>query len=68
MGDLHVEPEGGGAHGQVGRPPSGPTDLAFWPVGRFLGPLVNGTGTGFYCFGFLLWWALLIHVLTRVAS
>ena len=35
MGDLHVEPEGGGAHGQVGRPawsaepPVGPPTLHF---------------------------------------
>ena len=52
----------------VGRTPSGPTDLALWSVGHFLGPLVNGTGFGFCCFGLLLWWALLTHVLTHVAS
>ena len=67
MGDLHVEPEGGGAHRLVGRPSSGPTNLPFWFVGFFLSPLVNGTGIGFWCVGFLLVGPL-IHVLTRVAS
>ena len=41
MGDLHVEPEGSGAHEQVDRPawsaelPVGPTDLS-WTCGESL--------------------------------
>ena len=38
----------------VGRLPGGPTDLPFWSVGYILGPLVIGTGIGFYHVGFLL--------------
>ena len=31
-----MEPKGGGAHGLVGRPPSGPTDLPLLSCGLFL--------------------------------
>ena len=48
------KPEGGGAHGQVGRPPSGPTDLPFVRVGCSLGPLVIGLRLGLFIVGFLL--------------
>ena len=59
-----MEPEGGGAHGPVGRPgwsadhPTGPTDLPFLRVGCSLGPLVIGLRLGLFIVGFLLWWAL----------
>ena len=51
------KPEGGGAHGQVGRPPSGPTDLLLFPMGCTRGPLVTGVWLGLVPAGFLLWWA-----------
>ena len=50
------KPEGGGAHGQVGRPPNGPTDLLLFPMGCSQGPLVYGVWLGFVSARFLLWW------------
>ena len=50
------KPEGGGAHGLVGRPPTRPTDLLLVAVGCSQGPLVNGLWLGFFPAGFLLWW------------
>jgi len=47
---------GGGAHGQVGRPPSGPTDLLLLGLGCFWCLLVDSCGLGPCSAGFLLWW------------
>ena len=55
-GSATSKPEGGGAHGLVGRPPTGPIDLLLVAVGCSQGPLVNGLWIGFFPAGFLLWW------------
>ena len=56
------KPEGGGAHGQVGRPPIGPTDLLLFPMGCTRGPLVTGVWPGLVPAGFLLWWPFYPYV------
>ena len=59
--ECHMEAGGGGAHWAVGRPgwsaghPVGPPTFPFVPTGCALGPLVIGTGLGFWYVGFLLW-------------
>ena len=64
IGFLHMAslswwgPRAGRPTRQVGRPHNGPTDLPFWSMGSFLGPLVIGTGIGSCTVGFLLWWAI----------
>ena len=54
--ECHVEDWSGGTHGQVGRPPTGPTDLLLCPMGCTQGPLVNGLWIGLVPAEILLWW------------
>ena len=66
MGDLHVEPEGGGAHGLFGRPGG----LAELPVGppAFSSGLLVTSWAHLSMARFLALVGPLIHVLTRDTS